>query len=113
MQSNGIRVYVAGPYTNPDPVTNTKRAIEAGERLLRMGYVPYVPHLTLTWHMLHPHEYDDWLEYGIEWVKTCHAVLRLDGESAGADQEEELANGLDIPVFKSIESLHAAFLESV
>ena len=31
MQLNGIRVYVAGPYTKPDPVINTKAAVEAGD----------------------------------------------------------------------------------
>lgn len=111
MNTNGIRVYVAGPYTKPDPVLNTRIAISAGERLLRMGYVPFIPHLTLLWHMQHPHEYQDWLDYDNEWVKLCDAVLRLPGESFGADGEEQLAQGLDIPVYYSIEELHAAFME--
>jgi hypothetical protein len=109
MQLNGIRVYVAGPYTKPDPVINTKAAVEAGDHLLRLGYVPFIPHLTLMWHMLRPHEYQDWLDYDNEWVKLCNAVLRLPGESSGADGEEELARALEIPVFYSIEDLHSAF----
>lgn len=108
---NGIRVYVAGPYTSPDPVQNTRTAIEAGDRLWRMGYIPFVPHLTMTWHLVCPHEYEDWLAYDIEWLKQCSAVLRLPGASNGADKEVELAKGLDMPVFHSIEELHVAMQE--
>ncbi len=40
-------------------------------------------------------------------------VRWLPGESDGADVECELAYGLDIPVFHSIEELHAAFTEQL
>jgi hypothetical protein len=109
MIHNGHRVYVAGPYSKGNLVINSREAIKAGERLWKLGYVPFVPHLTLLWEVMFPHEYQDWLDYDNEWLKTCHALLRLPGESNGADAEEELARGLEIPVFHSIEDLHSAF----
>jgi hypothetical protein len=36
---------------------------------------------------------------------VSHAVLRLPGESTGADNEVKLANQLNIPVFHDMETL--------
>ena len=107
-----MRIYIAGPYS-PDPEANTLAAIAAGDQLLRMGYVPFIPHLSHYWDAQHPHPYDVWLDWCLEWVKCCDAVLRLPGESPGADVECELAYGLDIPVFHSIAQLHEAFTEKL
>ena len=107
-----FKVYVAAPYTS-DPLANTHEAIAAADRLLQLGYVPFVPHLSHFWDELHPHPYADWLAWCLEWVKVCDAVLRLPGESEGADTEIELAYGLDVPVYHSIESLHEAFTEQL
>lgn len=41
-------VYIAGPYTNPDPVANTHNAIKIADQLYVDGVcVPIIPHLTL------------------------------------------------------------------
>ena len=50
-------------------------------------------------------DYDFWLAYDMEWLKVCDCVLRLDGESPGADKEDELAKKLGIPVYYSIGEL--------
>ena len=100
-----IYVYVAGPYTNPDPVINTRNAIEAGNLLVQLGYAPYIPHLTLFWHLVFPHGVDFWYDFDLHWLRKCDALLRLPGESSGADKEEALAEELGIPVFYSVESL--------
>ena len=39
----------------------------------------------------------------LEWVSCSDAVLRLPGESAGADREVQHAKSLNIPVYYSIE----------
>lgn len=49
-----IRVYVAGPYTKPDPRINTHNAIKAAAELMDAGYAPYVPHLNHLWHTVAP-----------------------------------------------------------
>jgi len=57
------------------------------------------------WHMLIPHEYQFWTALDMEWVRRCDAVLRLPGDSRGADAEVKLAKECGIPVFYSINEL--------
>jgi hypothetical protein len=95
----GIKVYLAGPYSRPDCVENTHNTIKAADRLWAAGLVPYVPHLSLAYHLVSPKPYADWLAYDLHWVAACDALLRLPGESAGADGEVRHAEELGIPVF--------------
>ena len=99
------RVYVAGPISKGDQAENVRRAVEVGDELWRLGYVPYIPHLTWFWHLLHHHEYEEWVAYSMEWLRVCHALLRISGESAGADREVIMAAGCGIPCFYRIEDL--------
>jgi hypothetical protein len=106
--TNGKKVYVAGPYTRPDPCLNTNRAVHIAEELVAAGYVPFIPHLTHFWHTMVPHTYQFWLDYDMHWLQSCDAVLRFPGESSGADKEVVEADWLGIPVFHSIEELAGA-----
>ncbi len=101
----GIRVYVAGPISQGDTLVNIRRGIEAGQELWRLGYVPYIPHLDALWHLFYPKGYDGWIPYDLEWLKLCQAVVRLPGESWGADTEEDAARQLGIPVYHSVQEL--------
>jgi nucleoside 2-deoxyribosyltransferase len=98
----GMKVYVAGPYTHPDPVVNTRNAILAGDELAQCGHIPWIPHLNIQWHMVCPHEPDFWYQYDLFWLDSCDAVLRLSGESTGADREVAFAKAKGIPVFSSV-----------
>lgn len=98
-------IYVAGPYTQGDVAQNVRRAIEAGNRLLDAGHAPYIPHLTHFWHLLFPHSYRTWLDLDREFLKCCHALVRLPGKSAGADTEVHLARKWQLPVFDGIQEL--------
>lgn len=96
-------VYVAGPYSHPDPVENTHKAIHVATLMLDDGRVaPVVPHLTLAWHLLAPRPYEVWLELDAEVLRRCDAVLRLPGESSGAELEVDLARVWSLPVFDSV-----------
>ncbi len=103
------RVYIAGPYTNGDVALNVRNAFEAANRLADLGYAPFVPHSTHFWHMLFPRPYEDWLQLDNEYLPCCAALLRLPGESKGADKEVEFARKLGIPVFRTIEALNQHF----
>jgi hypothetical protein len=94
-------VYVAGPYTG-DEEANVARAIDAATVLLRSGLFPYVPHLAHFWEQQHAHHYEVWMNLDFAWVRRCDALLRLNGESKGADREVALARELGIPVFYSV-----------
>jgi hypothetical protein len=98
-----VRIYVAGPYTQGgDMALNVRRAIEAADGLARRGHVPFIPHLTHFWHMLCPHEYEFWMQQDLAWLRQCEAVLRLEGESPGADREVQAARELGLAVYRSV-----------
>src|SRR5690242_12422514 len=98
------KVYVAGPYSGNN-IENMRRCMREGNWLLENGFVPFIPHLTGIWDLVFPHDYETWMDYDSEWLKSCDAVLRLWGESKGADREVKLAVQLNIPVFTDSEDL--------
>lgn len=100
-------VYVAAPYTRPDPVENTHRLIKAVDRLIDDGVVtPVAPHLTLLWHLVSPRPLEFWYAYDLAMLVRCDALLRLPGESTGADRELTFALERQVPVFMSTEDLY-------
>ncbi len=105
MKTRRTRVYVAGPITKGDQFLNARNGILAGKTLYDNGYAPYVPHLTCFWHAVAPMPYDAWITMDNEWLPVCDALLRLPGESPGADKEVQFAHSLDIPVYYSMEVL--------
>lgn len=101
-------VYVAGPYTNPDPVSNTNKAIAAANDLIDLGFAPFVPHLYHWCHEQAPRDYEDWMAVDFAWVRRSDFLLRLPGESPGADREVDLAKELGIPVCYSVADVQQA-----
>lgn len=97
------RIYVAGPYTKGDVILNTRAVILAADELALAGYIPFVPHLSLFWHMLCPHPVDFWYQYDMKWLELCDCLVRLPGESIGSNLEVARAKHLCIPVYKSVE----------
>lgn len=100
-----IKVYIASPYTKGDIAQNVKRQMDVADELMNAGFYPYIPLLTHFQHMIHPRPWGDWMKFDQEWVLSCNVVLRLPGESVGADREVELADRTGIPVFHSIDAL--------
>ena len=103
------RVYVAGPYTKGDVAVNVRNAYEAANKLANLGFAPFVPHATHFWHMMFPRPYAFWLDLDNQFLPFCEALLRLPGESSGADKEVELAKRLGIPVFSEIHQIDEHF----
>ena len=99
---NAPKIYIAGPYSRPDPVVNVRAAIVVADELCAAGFVPFVPHLSHLWHLIAPKEYQTWLAYDLHWLSVCDAVIRLPGESPGADRECESARILGLPVFGTV-----------
>ena len=99
------KIYIAGPYSRGDTAVNVRNAILAGESVRALGHTPFIPHLTHFWHLISPHEYRYWMELDFEWLRECDAMLRLPGESSGADEEESIAREIGIPVYYSIENI--------
>lgn len=104
-----VKVYISSPYSIGDVAVNVKRQIDASNELMDMGFVPFVPLYSHFQHMIHPRPYEDWIKVDLEWVRSCDCLLRLEGESKGADKEVKLANELNIPVYYSFEELYEAY----
>jgi len=104
------RVYVAGPITSSGTMTlNIRRALHVGTTLLHRGFAPYIPHLTCFWEIVSPVEftYADWMALDREFLGACDVMLRLDGFSKGAEEEEQVALNLGRPVYYSLDTLFA------
>ncbi len=100
-----MRIFISGPYTSPDPCINTRNAVLAGEELIKKGHIPFIPHLNHLWHLISPHVIDFWYEFDLRWLEVCDAIVRLPGESYGADKEVEFAISNGIRVIYDIDEL--------
>ena len=99
------KVYIAGPYTIGDTAINVRNSIKVANALADLGFAPYVPHFTHFWHMMYPRDYQFWLDLDNQFLPCCDAVLRIPGESNGADKEVGYALELGIPIFYSLNEL--------
>ncbi len=88
---------------------NTRRAIEAGLALYKLGHIPFIPHLT-HYVDLHAHRtgvvmtWDDYIRLDLEWLDVCDALLYL-GPSKGADLELQHALKKGKQVFRSLSEI--------
>lgn len=106
-----IKPYLAGPITLPCPLLNAKHGIGVADELIERGFIPFVPHLSVLWQMCGKTKtHDQWLDYDFHWVDACDCLLRLPGESKGADREVEYANKIGKPVFYSIGEMETHYL---
>ncbi len=99
-------VYIACPMTQGFWTHNVRKCLQYAEELRAKGYSPYVPVLTWFWDMVHPHSHESWLEYDFGLVAVSDAVLRIPGESEGADLELDYAVRNNVPIFTSINDLY-------
>ena len=97
------RVFIAGPYSSGDVEANVAAALDAAAALIDLGLAPFCPHLFHFLHARHPYPYEVWMMQDAQWLPLCEAVLRLPGESPGADIEVAHARELGIPVACSVE----------
>lgn len=115
-------ILIAGPYasgTNGDPelmAQNLKRLEEAAWPIFQAGHIPMIgewvalpvlssagasrPSDPLAAEVMYP--------TAERLLQHCDAVLRLPGESRGADQDVKIAQGRGIPVYTSIEEIPGA-----
>jgi hypothetical protein len=131
------RIYIACPISRPDTpaglLANVRRADAAMLALMRAGYAVFNPALSVyaggcdtgvgQCETLPPVyaaadrrangefqelSHADWLAMDFAWIEVSDAVLRLPGESVGADAECEHAGKVGVPVFDDMGELVAA-----
>ena len=101
-----MRIYIAAPYTRGDVAVNINKVFKVADRLVARGHLPYIPHWTHFWHLISPKEYSFWTAYDKTFILYwAEALLRLDGESLGADIEVLLARESFIPIYYNEENI--------
>lgn len=100
-----IKVYIASPYSKGDIGVNVKTQLDMFETLTNLGFFPIPPLWSHFQHLAHPKSYEFWCDYTMELMLMCNCVLRLPGESSGADNEVKKAEEMGIPVFYSVDEL--------
>lgn len=98
-------VYVAGPYSRGDMVTNVRNAMEAGHKLMDLGVDTFIPHLSHFLDMHRSRPYNQWLDMDLRIIPRCDAIFLLPGVSPGAEKECALAGVLGIPVYTTYEDV--------
>lgn len=91
-------VYVAGPITG-DPWGCVRRAVAVYRALAAEGVTGHLPQLSVLHEMIAPQPYEQWMLEGLAMVKRCDGLVRLSGESPGADREVLHAEMLGLPAF--------------
>ena len=85
--------YISGPISKGDRADHVRRAVEVFNWLVKLGYAPLCPQLSIyaeDWHGARfPHA--TWMEIDLAWLAHAEVVIRLEGESVGADIEVEAA----------------------
>ena len=98
-------IYVAG-YYSADPTGGLHNAIQEAERLIEAGWLPLVPHVTLMWACIVPHDIDFWYTYDLGLLRRCDAMYvcpgKLTEESTGVRNEIVYATKHGIPVFYDV-----------
>lgn len=100
-----IKVFLSSAYTKGRMNNNLFEHFDMGNKLIDAGFAPFIPLLN---HYMEIHKLRDdktWLSIDLEWLAQSDAVLRIPGDSDGADGEVARAEELGIPVFYTLESL--------
>lgn len=113
-----LLILIAGPYrsgTGGDPALiarNLERLEEAAAPIHRLGHVPMIGEWVALPILRGMDEADAaggdvMYETAHRLLQHCDAVLRLPGDSAGADNDVEIALERGLPVYRSIDEIPA------
>lgn len=98
-------VYIASPYTKGDQAENVAAQMKAASELIHWGFAPYWPLCSHFLHMFHPQKYGTWMDIDMGFLRLADILLRIPGESHGADLEISRAIELKIPIYYDVISL--------
>ncbi len=98
-------IYISGPYSKGIISENIRQACFAGDEILKKGHTPFVPHLALLWHLISPKSWEEWMQIDRNLLGMCDALLRLPGESIGADLEVAEAKEMCMLIYYSLKEI--------
>lgn len=102
-----LLVYVAGPMSKGGLLENVRIAMREANRLVDAGYAVALPHLSVYWDIVHPRSYEAWMDLDLCTIEHCDALVRLPGESPGADREVAHARAHGVPVSLGVDEFLA------
>jgi len=119
MKTKPMTILVAGPYrsgTNDDPELmqqNLDRLNDSALALFRAGHIPLIgewlalPLLKAAGSVKLADEIYQEISYPIahRLITKCDAILRIEGESKGADQDIKVAVALGLPIYYRLEDI--------
>ena len=97
-------VYIASPFSIGNTAVNLRISIDAAERILQAGHIPFAPLLSHVWDVVYHHDPEEWYQFDLKWVEKCDCLIRLPGPSRGADLELARAIELNLMVFYSVDN---------
>lgn len=107
--SKRLFVYVAGPMTRGPTTTHLRNAYAAARHLLLAGHFPSLPQFWFNYEIVHgPTDITLYMRMDLAWIERCDIVLRLPGESVGADMETAYARKIGKPIYYDISKIPAA-----
>jgi hypothetical protein len=119
MNAKSLTILIAGPYrsgTNDDPVLmqqNLERLESAALTLFRAGHIPLIgewlalPLLKIAGSKKPGDKIYQEISYPVahRLITKCDAILRIEGNSTGADNDVKVAKQLGLPVYYHIEDI--------
>jgi hypothetical protein len=119
MNAKSLTILIAGPYrsgTNDDPVLmqqNLERLESAALTLFRAGHIPLIgewlalPLLKIAGSKKPGDKICQEISYPVahRLITKCDAILRMEGNSTGADNDVKVAKQLGLPVYYHIEDI--------
>ncbi|MBV8390233.1 MAG: DUF4406 domain-containing protein [Mucilaginibacter sp.] len=119
MSTKPLTILIAGPYrsgTNDDPTLmqqNLERLESAALKLFRAGHIPLIgewlalPLLKMAGSKKPGDEIYQEISYPVahRLITKCDAILRMEGQSTGADNDVKVARELGLPVYYHIDDI--------
>ncbi len=99
-------IYLATPMTKGEWVTNWDKCLIIADRLRIKGYAPYPPVVSWSWQQHTRYTPEEWLQYDFNLILVSDGVLRVNGDSAGADREMDFAVRHNINTYWSEHELY-------
>jgi hypothetical protein len=114
-----MMILIAGPYrggTNDDPILikkNLEKLESVALPIFRKGHIPMIgewvalPLMNLAGSMKIGDSVWDEIQYPIahRLLEKCEAVLRIEGESKGADNDVRIAKELGLKIYYSLDEI--------
>lgn len=99
-------VYIACPMTKGNWTANVQAAARVSRDLMRKGYCVFNPTGSWLADLVEKTEPDVWIENDFGLIAVSDCILRLPGESEGADRELDFAARNGCPIFLELGELY-------